>query len=139
MFEKYVKILKDNALKVTSQRLEIMNYLDTHKTHPTADEIFSALKKMNPSLSRTTVYNSLEVLKKQGIIQTLTITGSQYRYDFETNMHHHFLCRQCKKIIDIDIECPNIDKVIQGGHKVEEVHGYFKGICRDCRSSRGGS
>ena len=132
MFEKYVKILKENNLKVTPQRLEILNYLDSNRTHPTVDEIYKALKNENPALSKTTVYNSLEVLRENRIIQEVNITGSESRYDFKNNIHHHFKCKECGAIIDIDIECPNLDRILSGGHKVEEVHGYFKGICKKC-------
>ena len=130
--EKYVTILKQNQLKITPQRLAIMKYLDENRTHPTADRIYTDLKEKNPALSKTTVYNSVETLKEHGIIQSLTISGSELRYDFGNKMHHHFLCKKCGTIIDIDIECPNIGKMLESGHKVEEVHGYFKGICKKC-------
>jgi Fe2+ or Zn2+ uptake regulation protein len=133
MFEKYVKLLKDDSIKITPQRLEILRYLDHHRNHPTVEEIFSELKGKNPSLSKTTVYNSVEVLKKHGLVQSITISISETRYDFKSKMHHHFLCRKCGKIIDIDIECPNIDRVRKEGYNVEEVHGYFKGVCNKCR------
>ncbi len=130
--EKYVTILKQNQLKITPQRLAIMKYLDENRTHPTADRIYIDLKEKNPALSKTTVYNSVETLKEHDIIQSLTISGSESRYDFENKMHHHFLCKKCGIIIDIDIECPNIEKMLESGHNVEEVHGYFKGICKKC-------
>jgi len=132
MFEKYVKILKEKSLKITPQRIEILKYLDEHRTHPTVDEIYSELKVNNPSLSKTTVYNSLEILKEHKIIQSININGNESRYDFKNTMHHHFKCRKCGRIIDIDIACPNINKVLSEGHKIEEVHGYFKGICSEC-------
>jgi len=130
--EKYVELLKNNDMKVTHQRLEILKYLDEHKTHPTVDQIYSKLKEKNPALSKTTVYNSLEILKKHNIIHAITISGSESRYDFKNTMHHHFLCKKCGKIIDIDIECPNIKKISSDGYKIDEVHGYFKGICDKC-------
>ena len=73
MFLNYVKLLKENMIKITPQRLIILKFLDENRIHPTVDEIFSELKEKNPSLSKTTVYNSLEILKKHGIIQALTI------------------------------------------------------------------
>lgn len=130
--EKYVELLKENNLKVTPQRIMILKYLGNHRIHPTADKIYSSLKKSIPSLSKTTVYNSLDILKKFGLIQALTICGVEQRYEFSNYMHHHFLCKKCGKIIDIDIKCPNIQKTIEQGHKIEEVHGYFKGICKNC-------
>ena len=138
MYEKYVKILKDHLIKITSQRLEILKYLDEHHTHPNVEEIYSELKKKHPSLSRTTVYNSLEILKKNRIVQSLTISGSELRYDIEEGLHHHFLCKQCGAILDISIACPNMDRTLDGGHRVEEVQGYFKGICKNCQTKEKG-
>jgi Fe2+ or Zn2+ uptake regulation protein len=134
MYEKYVKILKDHTLKITSPRLEILKFLDEHHTHPNVEEIYSSLKKTHPSLSRTTVYNSLEILKKNRIVQSLTISGSELRYDIDEELHHHFICNRCGEILDISITCPNMDKTLQGGHHVEEVQGYFKGICKKCQT-----
>lgn len=130
--EKYVKILKDKKLKITFQRLIVLRYLDENCTHPTADQIYSNLKTNNPSLSKTTVYNTLDALQKHGIIQAITISGSELRYDIFNGMHHHFYCKKCGKIVDIDISCPNVEKMKEFGHKVEEIHGYIKGICKEC-------
>jgi Fe2+ or Zn2+ uptake regulation protein len=130
--KEYVKILKEKNLKVTPQRLIVLKYLGEHFTHPTTDQIYKDLKTNNPSLSKTTVYNSLEVLEKNGIIQSITISGSELRYDFKQGMHHHFLCKKCGRITDIDFVCPNLGKMLECGHTVEEVHGYFKGVCKKC-------
>jgi Fe2+ or Zn2+ uptake regulation protein len=138
MYEKYVKILKDHSIKITSQRLEILKYLNERHTHPDVEEIYSELKKKHPSLSRTTVYNSLEILKKNKIVQSLTISGSELRYDVEESLHHHFLCKKCGAILDISITCPNMNCILDGGHRVEEVHGYFKGICKNCQTNEKG-
>jgi Fe2+ or Zn2+ uptake regulation protein len=137
--DKYVVILKQNQLKITPQRLAIMKYLDENRTHPTAEDIYSNIKQDNPSLSKTTVYNSLDTLQEHDIIQTITISSSEHRYDFRKSMHHHFLCKKCGVITDIDIECPNINKILDSGHKVEEVQGYFIGICKNCLKKGGRS
>lgn len=138
MYEKYVKILKDHTLKITSPRLEILKYLDEHHTHPNVEEIYTTLKKKHPSLSRTTVYNSLEILKEKKVIQALAISGSEARYDIDEGLHHHFICTRCGEIFDIAISCPNMDRTIPGGHHVEEVQGYFKGVCKKCNSKHKG-
>ncbi|MFA5772129.1 MAG: Fur family transcriptional regulator [Thermoplasmata archaeon] len=130
--EKYVKILKDNQIRITSQRLEILRFLDENRVHPNADSIYLQLKKKNPALSRTTVYNSLEALNKHNMIQVLTISESELRYDFEMAPHHHFLCKKCGVILDINVKCPYIDGLLKGEHKIEEIHGYFKGTCKEC-------
>jgi len=137
--DNYVEILKANDLKVTPQRLEILKYLATHRDHPTVDEIYSALKKSNPSLSKTTVYNTLQHLGEHGLVHTLTISGSESRFDSVINPHHHFLCKQCGEIIDIEVECQVARMVEAGGHRIDEVHGYFKGVCKNCLGKKGGS
>lgn len=135
--DRYVELLKNNNLKITQQRIDILKYLDCHKTHPTAEEIYSSLKKTHPALSKTTVYNSLDALKKHGMIIPLLITENELRYDFKTDMHHHFLCKKCGRIIDIDIPCPDTKKISEYGHRVDEIHGYFKGICKSCLEKEG--
>ena len=130
--DKYVTLLKSNQMKVTPQRLEIMRYLDENRTHPTADDIYSALKGSNPSLSKTTIYNTLETLREHELIQTVGISGNEMRYDFKREMHHHFLCKRCGGILDIDVKCSFLKQTLEGDHRVDEVHGYFKGVCKDC-------
>lgn len=132
MYEEDLTLLKAHHLKITPQRLQILHYLRTHKTHPGADEIYTSLKRTNPSLSRTTVYNFLETLKKEDIIHAITISPSETRYDAIVEPHHHFLCTHCKKISDIELICPNIQRVEGGGYCIEEIHGYFKGLCPTC-------
>lgn len=137
-----VTLLKKNNLKITPQRIAIIQYLSNHHTHPTAEEVYENLKQKNPSLSKTTVYNTLDTLTKAGILYRLTICPTEHRYDINTTMHHHFICKKCRQIYDIDFQCPNVEKIskkVQNkGHQIEEIHGYFKGICKKCLQKRGG-
>jgi Fe2+ or Zn2+ uptake regulation protein len=138
----YVHLLKENDLKITHHRLAILKYLDHHRSHPTAEEIYQHLKKSNPGLSRTTIYNNLETLSDAHIIQRLTICPTEHRYDFNSNMHHHFICKKCGTIYDVDFECPTVSKikkyVVNQGHQIDEVHGYFKGQCKKCLENQKG-
>ncbi len=128
----YVQLLKDRGLRVTPQRLQILKYLNIHKNHPDVTTIFTALRKENPALSKTTIYNTLEALAEHGLVQVLTITPTENRFDAGDRMHHHFLCKHCNKIYDIEIECPHLNRMLEGEFKVDEVHGYFKGSCPSC-------
>ena len=108
------------------------------------------MASVNPSLSKTTVYNSLQLLAKEGIIKSISISNSELRYDFNNQNHHHFLCKKCGKILDIDIlcnkchvnqfnevTCPSVADLINKGYEIEEIHGYFKGICDGCKKKEG--
>lgn len=124
--------LEEKKIKPTYIRLKILNYLETNKTHPTAEAIFKALVKEIPTISRTSVYNTLNVFYKKGIITPIFITGLEARFDSNISPHHHFLCERCGQIIDLDIECSYYKKGNVQGHRITELHGYFKGICKDC-------
>ncbi len=131
----FKKVLLTQGLKPTYQRLEILAYLEKYKIHPTAEMIYHALIRDIPTISKTTIYNTLNALIRKGIIHEITITGTETRYDYHGIPHHHFLCNQCGKIIDIDVECPYLAKKELGGHRIEELQGYFKGICKECLRS----
>jgi len=135
--EKYVKILRKNGIKVTPQRLEILRFLDTHRTHPTAEDIYHELKKSNPALSKTTVYNTIQSLKEHGLLISLAFSAHESRFDSVINHHHHLLCSECGNVIDIEVECPFARSKVTGGHRIDEVHGYFKGVCKDCLGKGG--
>ena len=133
--EKLENILKAKGLRPTYQRLKILEYMDKHMdSHPTVEMIYEALAQELPILSMTTIYNNLEAFLNKGLVCAITITGTEVRYDYITSPHHHLLCRKCSKIIDLDIKCPMTRKrkTETYGHKIEEVHGYFKGLCKDC-------
>jgi len=131
---KYSKeLLMTNGMKPTYQRLMILDYLREHKTkHLTAEKIYYALSQKMPMLSMTTVYNTLSSFLKAGLVSAITITGTEIRYGFLTAPHHHFLCRICGQIFDIDVNCPVAERKSINGCRIEEVHGYFKGLCKEC-------
>ena len=99
-----VKRLQNHNIKPSVQRIAIMTYLMEHRTHPTVDEIYTALAPSIPTLSKTTVYNTLKLLSEQGAAQTLTIDERNTCYDAETSPHAHFLCKQCGKIYDLEYQ-----------------------------------
>lgn len=126
-------LLKAKGLKPTYQRLKIFEFLNNHKdNHPTVETIYGSLSKRIPTISMTTVYNTLNAFIQKNLVSAVTITGTEVRYDFITSHHHHFLCKKCGRIIDIDVKCPLGEKSDIDGHKIEELHGYLKGICKFC-------
>jgi Fe2+ or Zn2+ uptake regulation protein len=132
--------LKQKGIKPTYQRLKILEYLNNNlNNHPTVEMVYDKLHNDIPTLSLTTVYNTLNNFLDKRLVDEVTITGTEVRYDINTDYHHHFLCKECGQIIDIDLKCPYAQgkKRILAGHKIDEVHGYFKGICKDCSKNLG--
>jgi Fe2+ or Zn2+ uptake regulation protein len=125
-------LIRERGLKATSQRIRILCYLKAVEDHPTVDQIHSALREEEPSLSKTTVYNTLDLFRKEGLVSVLTIQPSEQRYEYGRDMHHHLWCDECGRIHNIEIRCPYIDGLLHGKHKIKEVHGYFRGTCNHC-------
>ncbi len=122
-------------VKPSVQRLAIMHYLMNHYTHPTVDQVYHGLCKKIPTLSRTTVYNTLRLLSERGAAQMITIDDHHVCYDGNTTPHVHFFCRQCGKVIDLfNEQAPeSMEPQTIDGHLVETRQLYYKGICSECQ------
>jgi Fur family peroxide stress response transcriptional regulator len=131
--KKVMERLKEKGIRLTPQRLAVIEFLKDNKNHPCVDMIYRAIKKKYPSISQATVYSTLQLLVKLGEIQELHIRGERTCYDPITTPHHHFLCRVCGKIYDVDIQsCKVSNSKNVSGHKIEEVQLYIYGICKNC-------
>ncbi|MEA3432533.1 MAG: transcriptional repressor [candidate division WOR-3 bacterium] len=130
--DKLREYLDKNNIHPSYHRLRTLKYLMEHKTHPTVDMIYKDLSKEIATLSRTTIYNTLNLFLKKGIVSGLTIEENEARYDCNTKPHAHFKCVKCGCVYDIDLKCPLFDKKMIEGHKITEHHIYLKGICKKC-------
>ena len=130
-----VDILLTHHIKPSVQRMAIMDYLMAHCTHPTVEEIYSALSPTMPTLSKTTVYNTLKLLTDQGAVRMLSIDERFTCYDTRTDPHAHFLCRKCGQVYDLPLPTGpvKVAAAVSEGHDVEEIHYYYKGVCKQCR------
>jgi Fur family transcriptional regulator, peroxide stress response regulator len=118
-------------LRLTPQRIAILDYLEGNKSHPSAEDIYRAVAKKFPTMSLATVYNTLSALERRGQLLKLTIDPGKARYDPNTFPHHHLICNLCKTITDVDIHyrlaLPDTTFEVTGSH-VE-----FYGTCPKCR------
>ncbi|AMD95376.1 Fur family transcriptional regulator [Leptotrichia sp. oral taxon 847] len=128
--------LKGNGIKPSIQRMKIFQYLLDHHTHPTVDDIFKNLSSEMPTLSKTTVYNTLNIFVKNHIVQEIVIEENEVRYDVVTQSHGHFKCKSCGAILDFDADLSKFDLSSLGDVEVEEMHFYLKGICSKCLKNK---
>ncbi len=131
--EAYNKLIK-TGIHPSAQRIAIMEYLLTNFTHPTVDEVYQNLCPKIPTLSKTTVYNTLRLFAEHHAAQMITIDDHRVCYDGNTEPHVHFYCNKCGKIYDLPQEAAPqlVEKRIIGGHIVDEMQLYYKGICSEC-------
>ena len=123
------------GIKPSLQRIAIMEYLMEHLTHPTADAIFNDLFPAIPTLSKTTVYNTLKLLEEQGAIQTISIDDKNLRYDADISRHAHFKCKQCGCVHDFPLKNVAIYESLESeDFLITECQVYCKGQCKQCNS-----
>lgn len=129
-----IQILRHYNVRPSVHRLAVLDYVVNHGTHPSADEIFIAIAVDFPSVSRTTVYNSLHALVNAGVLRELDIESSTARYDLALQLpHSHFRCTCCGKIYDMDLPA-GLEDMVKPGFIVEATDLYFSGLCPDCAS-----
>ena len=128
--------LQETGIRPSKQRLAIMDWLINHPIHPTVEDVYQGLYKQIPTLSRTTVYNTLRMLSEKGAAQMITIDEHRVCYDGNTTPHVHFYCKKCGKVLDLfDEKAPTLKKPrVIDGNIVDEQQLYYKGVCAECAS-----
>ncbi|MDR0700483.1 MAG: transcriptional repressor [Tannerella sp.] len=130
--------LSGYGIRPSVQRLAIMHYLRSNRTHPTADEIFDALRKQISTLSKTTVYNTLKLFVDHGVAICIGIDEKNSRFDGCVEPHAHFRCKICGRIIDLEIDTEQfLPKNFNG--KIDETYFFLKGLCEDCNNRKNNS
>lgn len=125
-------LLKFHNIKPSHHRMRVYQYLIENRNHPNVDMIYRDLINEIPTLSRTTLYNTLSLFVEKGLVTLITIEENENRYDADTSMHAHFKCIECEKIFDIGLELPPLDLSEWNEFEFQESHIYFKGICPIC-------
>ncbi|HEU5322034.1 MAG TPA: transcriptional repressor, partial [Methylomirabilota bacterium] len=95
--------VEDSGHRMTPQRAAVYDYLARVDTHPTAEEVYRAVKRRLPRVGLATVYNSLEVLVRSGLVGKLTAGHAAARYDARTDVHSHVRCLRCGRVEDLDV------------------------------------
>jgi Fur family peroxide stress response transcriptional regulator len=123
------------GFKRTPQRLAVLQYLDGNRSHQSAEEIYEAVVRKNPSISFATVYNTLNTLVRAGAVRELTIDPKRRRYDPLTGVHHHAFCLSCGKVMDVAGGVPVAipQSLADEGFTATESHIAFVGTCAECR------
>ncbi len=135
MIDLVIEKIKEKGGRVTIQRLAIINVL-LKLDHPTAEEIFQFMKKEFPTLSFTTVYNTLHSLHEMGILREYHF-GEASRFEMAEKDHHHFLCYSCGRMEDIDEEEVRIFPSEQVAARFDFVakEVVLKGFCENCKET----
>jgi Fur family peroxide stress response transcriptional regulator len=114
-----------------------MDFLSSRRFHPSAEEVYAAVKKQFPTISLATVYNTLEALRERGEIVELGFDPEKKRFDSVSESHHHLICVRCRKIVDIPERFrPVLSDEEKKGYQVIRSQIEFYGLCPQCRSRK---
>ncbi len=129
---------RQKGLPVTVQRRTILEEVLRRDDHPTADDVYEAVRARLPQLSRTTVYRVLETFVYMGLVRRLRQTKAA-RFDRNIDRHHHLVCSRCGKVIDLEDrtldQLPLPKRKLQG-FIIEEFSVRFSGTCSDCQQPK---
>lgn len=127
------------GLKLTPQRMVVMQALIAVKTHPDAQSIYDAVKKIMPQMSLATVYTALKTLESAGIIRQVGARGDIQRFDGNLKPHSHLMCINCNKIQDLedfglkDISSLESTVIEKTDYKLVNTFVNFYGYCPQCK------
>jgi len=134
------KVLNTAGMRVTSQRALIMEIIRQGKGHLDADEIYRRARERVPRLSLSTVYRTLQMLKKLDLVEELHFDEEHHHYEVKPSAeHHHLICLSCGRVIEFHYP---LSRYIKGN--VPEAKGFdivatevrMRGYCSKCRRSR---
>lgn len=124
-------IFKQKGIKATPQRIAVYNFLVENRIHPDVETVYSNVVKDNPSFSKTTVYNCLQILADCGLLIPVKIDNEKIRYDADTSFHGHFRCERCGKIYDFKCDDTKVSDL--NSFEIRQKDVYYSGLCSCCR------
>lgn len=127
------ELLLAHGISPTYQRLQVLRYLRHHGKHPRAEEVYAFMMRRQLPLSRATVYNTLNLFVKQGLVREMHLGNGGLRYDINPKPHGHFLCNGCGSLRDVEpLLCPlPLGKSLEGC-QVHQQHLVYRGLCPAC-------
>lgn len=139
--EKYLCTLQQKGYKSTSQREEILNILfDNKNEHLSCEDVYNIISKEKKDIGIATVYRTLQLFEKLGIVYKINFDDGVTRYELNTESeyhhHHHLICTQCGKVTEVKLdllESLEHEIEIEEGFMVSDHDVKFYGICKECK------
>ncbi len=141
--EKFKEMLKERGLKVTTQRLLVLEVLADHQDqHLTAEDIFEMVREDYPEIGLATIYRTLQLLYEMQLIDRINLDDGCERYEIgelflgvESHHHHHLICRTCGAVIPYKLDLlDTLEQRVEAetGFHVEDHELKIYGQCKDC-------
>lgn len=130
--------LRESGLRITPQRMAILELFDGEHGHWSPQAIFAALEGSEPPLSLATVYNTLETFESLGLLRRFTSPEGQTLFDRNLAPHQHALCTRCGVIIDLELPETAVSLLLSSATEMLEFEAvaanvWLRGVCTVCR------
>lgn len=123
--------LREAGIRVTMPRMAVYQYLLDNRTHPTCDQIYSAISTDNPGISLASVYNVTEKLVEEKLLVKVIAPDGEGHYDSVTDFHGHFFCSKCNGILDFPVRIDKLPNNLVGCH-IRNISYIVEGSCPQC-------
>jgi Fe2+ or Zn2+ uptake regulation protein len=130
--------LRDRGQRVTTQRLLIHRFLRDHQGHLTAEQVLAGVADGLPGTALPTVYATLELFEDLGLVRRVQTGGGTMVFDPRTDPHHHFTCRRCGAVEDLEapVELAGVmRRARRAGYAAEHAEVVVSGLCASCRKA----
>ncbi len=131
------KIIRELGLKVTTQRLQILEVVRSGPSHFTAQEVYEMISETNPEIGFATVYRFLKKLSEHQFVSEVRMGGMPARYEWAAKKHHdHLTCTMCAKIVEFENEkIEDLQEKIAFRHNFKLTHHILElyGVCGECQ------
>jgi Fe2+ or Zn2+ uptake regulation protein len=130
--------LRDRGQRVTTQRLLIHRFLRDHQGHLTAEQVLAGVADGLPGTALPTVYATLELFEDLGLVRRVQTGGGTMVFDPRTDPHHHFTCRRCGAVDDLEapVELAGVmRRARRAGYAAEHAEVVVSGLCASCREA----
>jgi Fur family transcriptional regulator, peroxide stress response regulator len=130
--------LRTAGYRITGQRKAILDYLVSTLEHPSAYKVFEEVNKVQTGLSLATVYNTLQVLTENGLINILTLKEDN-RYEANLSFHVNLICTSCGRIQDFEAGAHMSPEDVREkiGFEVMNYRMEYYGLCSGCKAKAG--
>lgn len=123
-----IALLTQHGIQPSAQRVAVADYVLYTDEHPSADRVFAKVRKSLPVLSRATVYNTLNLFVKKGLLRELVLAEGKIVFDPKLERHHHFLDEATGRISDVPWEALEVRKVANlDDYEVAEYQVVLRG------------
>ncbi len=118
----------------TAQRRAIRGVFNQENRPLTPQELLEGAQSAVPQMGLATVYRTLKSLTEAGAVMVVDVPGEPQRYELAgKDHHHHFSCKQCGRMFEMD-GCPgDLERLVPDGFVMEDHEVFIYGRCRDCR------